>query len=38
MGEEKMSIELDIVKILKTLRDMKILLGGTLMSDPATKF
>lgn len=37
-GEEKLSNELDIVKILKTLRDMKILLKGTLLSDPGTKF
>ena len=33
-----MSTELDIVKILKTLRDMKILLKGTLMNDPETMF
>lgn len=33
MGEE-----LDIVKILKLLRDTKILLSGTLMSEFETKF
>ena len=38
IGEDKLSTELDIVKILKTLRDMKILLKGTLMNDPETKF
>jgi len=37
-GEEKINTELDIVKILKTMRDMKILLKGTLMSDVNTKF
>ena len=37
-GDEKLSTELDIVKILKTLRDMKILLKGTMLSDPGTKF
>ena len=31
-------MELDIVKILKTLRDMKIFLKSTTMSDRDTKF
>ena len=31
-------MELDIVKILKTIRDMKILVKGTLMNDEDTKF
>lgn len=37
-GEDKLSMELDIVKILKTIRDMKILVKGTLMNDEDTKF
>ena len=37
-GEDKIESELNIVKIMKTLRDMKILLKGTLMNDVGTKF
>jgi hypothetical protein len=33
-----LSEELDIVKILKSIRDMKILVKGTLMNDEDTKF
>ena len=37
-GEDKITTELDIVKLMKALRDMKILLKGTMMSDINTKF
>ena len=37
-GQDKIDTELDIVKMMKTLRDMKILLKGTLMNDVDTKF
>ena len=37
-GEDKINRELDIVKILKTLRDIKIFLKSTTMNDKDTKF
>ena len=37
-GEDKIETELDIVKMMKTLRDIKILVKNTWLSDAGTKY
>jgi hypothetical protein len=37
-GKDKIDTELDLSKLVKTIRDTKILLRGTLMNSDTTKF
>ena len=37
-SEDKIDTELDVTKLMKTIRDMKIIIKGTLMENSQTKF
>ena len=37
-SEDKIDTELDVTKLMKTIRDMKTIIKGTLMENSQTKF